>query len=370
MVIPWRNRNDEVAGNGAAGVRPTRRRASGARRDRPRLPLRRDSKSNRFAAIGPLPGSPLQKNRTNFGLTANLTMICNVCNSSRSEVLFRAKDYEHGIPGTWNIVRCSSCGLVAQDPLPASSEVGSFYPVSYSAYNSDTIISWMSDAVFAQDARRISRLVPKDGSILDVGCGNGRALLAMRRLGFTRLAGLEIDAAAAQRARESGLDVRCGELLNTDFPDGGFDLIRMGHVIEHVLDPLATLHRAYRLLKPGGILIGETPNTDCLDWKILKKYWGPLHIPRHIFIFNDVNLRRALQQANFADIEMGFGLRTVGWSAGVQNLLADNAGLRVPPSGRVSWYSLLIALFLPFTLTQAVFGKTATVAFRARRSAA
>jgi SAM-dependent methyltransferase len=297
-------------------------------------------------------------------------MICNVCQSSQSEALFQAEDYEHGVPGTWNIARCSSCGLVAQDPLPVRSEIAAFYPASYSAYNSDTIISWMSEAVFAQDARRISRLMPKDARILDVGCGNGRALLAMRRRGFKQLAGLEIDAAAAQRARESGLDVRRGELLDTDFADGSFDLIRMGHVIEHVLDPMATLHRAYLLLKPGGILMGETPNTDCLDWRIFKKYWGPLHIPRHIFIFDDRNLRQALRRANFVEIKMGFGLRTVGWSAGVQNLLADRTGLSVPPSGRVPWYSVLIAIFLPITLIQALVSKTATVAFRARKPTA
>jgi SAM-dependent methyltransferase len=296
-------------------------------------------------------------------------MICNVCSSSRWEPLFYAvKDYEHGVPGAWNIVQCRSCGLVVQDPVPAASEIASFYPSAYSAYNSDTIISWMCRTVYAMDAHRISRFVPKDASILDVGCGNGMALLAMRRLGFTHLAGLEIDPRAAQAARASGLDVRCGELLDTDFPDASFDLIRMGHVIEHVLDPMATLHRAYRLLKLGGILMGETPNTDCLDWRIFRHYWGPLHIPRHIFIFNDGNLRQALQRANFVEIEMGFGLRTVGWSAGVQNLLADRAGLRIPPSGRVPWYSVLIAIFLPFTFAQAAFGKTATVAFRARKA--
>jgi SAM-dependent methyltransferase len=296
-------------------------------------------------------------------------MICNVCNSPKSEALFEAKDYEHRIAGTWRIVRCSSCGLVAQNPLPARSEIAAFYPTSYSAYNSNTIISWMSEAVFAQDARRISRLVPKGACILDVGCGNGRALLAMRRWGFTRLAGLEIDPAAAQRARDAGLDVRCGELTDADFPDGSFDLIRMGHVIEHVLDPMATLNHAYRVLKPGGILMGETPNTDCLDWRIFKKYWGPLHIPRHIFLFNDHNLRQALQRANFVDIETAFGWRTVGWSAGVQNLLVDRAGLSIPPSGRVRWYSMLIAIFLPVTFMQALLSKTATVAFRARKPA-
>jgi SAM-dependent methyltransferase len=296
-------------------------------------------------------------------------MICTVCSSSQSEALFCAKDYEYGVPGTWQIVRCNACGLLAQDPLPAQSEIGSFYPPSYSAYNSNTIIGWLSRMVYVLDARRISRLLSRDSSILDVGCGNGAALLAMRDLGFTRLAGLEIDATAAQHARESDLDVRCGELLDAECADESFDLIRMGHVIEHVLDPMATLRRAYRLLKPGGILMGETPNTDCLDWRIFKQYWGPLHLPRHIFVFNDRNLRQALEQSGFVDAQMSYGLRTVGWSAGVQNLLADRAGLRIPPSGRVPWYSALIALFLPFTVTQAVFGKTATVAFRARKPA-
>jgi SAM-dependent methyltransferase len=302
-----------------------------------------------------------------FDVLSSPTMKCNICDCPQWEVLFHAADYEHGVPGVWKVVRCSSCGLFAQDPLPDSGDVGGFYPPSYSAYNSGTIISWMSRMVYAQDARRISRLVPRDSSILDVGCGNGAALLAFGEMGFTRLAGLEINAAAVQRARESGLDIRCGELLDADFPDSSFDLIRMGHVIEHVLDPMATLRRAYRLLKPGGILMGETPNTDCLDFSIFKKYWGALHLPRHIFIFNDRNLRHALETSNFVEVEMSYGLRTVGWSAGIQNLLADRAGLPIPPSGRIAWYSLLIVLFLPFTLAQALFGKTATVAFCARK---
>lgn len=47
--------------------------------------------------------------------------------------------------------------------------------------------------------------------------------------------------------------------------------------------------------------------------------------------------------------------------------VASRAGLVVPESGRVSWYRLLILCFLPFTLLQALSGRTATVAFTARR---
>ena len=73
--------------------------------------------------------------------------------------------------------------MLAQDPLPDPGVVGSFYLPAYSAYNSDTSISWMSRVVFVQDARRISQMVSRDGRILDVGCGNGAALLALGRLG-------------------------------------------------------------------------------------------------------------------------------------------------------------------------------------------
>src|SRR5262245_4106605 len=103
---------------------------------------------------------------------------------------------------------------------------------------------------------------------------------------------------------------------------------------------------------------------------IFKKYWGPLHIPRHILIFDDRNLRQALRRAHLVDIEMGFGLRTVGWSAGVQNLLADRAGFSVQASGRVPSYSILMAIFFTCTLIQVQVSKTAAVAFRAGKPTA
>jgi hypothetical protein len=62
-------------------------------------------------------------------------------------------------------------------------------------------------------------------------------------------------------------------------------------------------------------------------------------------------------------------LRTVGWSAGIQNWLADRYGLRVPPNGRVPWYPFLIVPFLPVTTLQALLSRTATMAFTARKPA-
>src|SRR5258708_5267510 len=102
------------------------------------------------------------------------------------------------------------------------------------------------------DARRVNRLIGPRGRVLDVGCGDGAGLLALRRCGDWQLSGLEVDKGAAGKARAAGLDVECADLQSCSFPAESFALIRVGHVIEHVLDPVRTLERTRELLRPGG----------------------------------------------------------------------------------------------------------------------
>jgi SAM-dependent methyltransferase len=253
--------------------------------------------------------------------------------------------------------------------MPSATLLPSFYPPTYSAYNSDTFISWLFRLAYWLDARRIKSLIGSRGRILDVGCGNGAALERMKELGAWELNGLEFDEEAVRRARGRGLDVRQGDVFSADLHDGSFDLVRLGHVLEHVLDPPGTVRRIFNLLKPGGVFFGETPNTECADFRLFGRYWGALHVPRHVTFFNRNNLRKLLCDAGFEEVRILPRMRTVGWSCGIQNLLADRFGVAVPPSGRVPWYGFLILPFLPVTAIQSLFGTTATVAFVARKPA-
>jgi SAM-dependent methyltransferase len=293
--------------------------------------------------------------------------VCLLCGSAACAALPAVVDYEHGIPGQWPVVQCGRCGFVFIWPAPREEEIPSFYPSQYYSYSGGGSIDWLYQMVYALDAKRIKRLIGARGKILDVGCGSGDALKRMRDFGDYELWGLEIDRGAAQQARANGLAVIEGGITDPGFDQRNFNLIRMAHVIEHMLDPKAALRRAFDLLAPGGILMGETPNTACWEFKLFKQYWGGYQGPRHLAIFNLKNLAKALAEIGFVEIKMAPRLRTVGWSGSLQNLLVAKFKLAVPPNGRVRWYLLLILPFLPVTFIQSLFGGTATMAFMARR---
>jgi SAM-dependent methyltransferase len=294
--------------------------------------------------------------------------ICDLCRTDRhATMVLEAGDYEYGVAGRWGLARCGACGLYYQAPRPAAAEIPTFYPPSYAVYGDDPVVGWLFKITYWLDARRVAGLIGPTGRVLDVGCGAGGALVALARAGKWDVFGLELDVEAARRAAAQGFNVRQGDLVDSDFPPGSFDLIRMGHVIEHVRDPIATLRRAWELLKPGGTLVGETPNINCWDFRLFGRYWGALHFPRHIALFTPETITQACERVRFQGVRIIPRLRTVGWSAGIQNWLADRAGLRVPANGRVRWYPLLIAPFLPVTVLQALVSQTATMAFVARK---
>jgi len=149
----------------------------------------------------------------------------------------------------------------------------------------------------------------RGGRLLDVGCGSGEWLAAMREFGWS-VEGIDFDAEAVRAAARRGLNAFCGDLEQRRFPDAHFDAVTLNHVLEHVPDPTRTLAECHRILKPGGKLVIATPNTGSLSHLVFKGDWRGLEPPRHLHMFSRPSLTRALRLAGFEDISLRAAVAT------------------------------------------------------------
>lgn len=116
--------------------------------------------------------------------------------------------------------------------------------------------------------------------ILDVGCGRGEWLEVLRDNGF-QARGIDTNRVVLQRCKELALDVEEAEALTylAAVPDATLNAVTAFHFAEHL--PLDTLVRFLdetgRTLKPGGLLILETPNPENLLVGSCNFYLDPTH---------------------------------------------------------------------------------------------
>jgi 2-polyprenyl-3-methyl-5-hydroxy-6-metoxy-1,4-benzoquinol methylase len=150
------------------------------------------------------------------------------------------------------------------------------------------------------------------GRLLDVGCGNGRFLGEMKSLGWD-VAGVEFDPAAVQVARSRGLEVHEGSVHDARFEEGGFDAVTLSHVIEHVADPVETLARCRRFLKPGGRLVMATPNPRSFCRRVFGRRWRGWEVPRHLFVYSAGALRRIAKRAGLEILSVFTTAKAAAW---------------------------------------------------------
>jgi 2-polyprenyl-3-methyl-5-hydroxy-6-metoxy-1,4-benzoquinol methylase len=118
--------------------------------------------------------------------------------------------------------------------------------------------------------RRIHWMCAQVGGpeVLDVGCSQGIASILLAREGH-RVIGIDREHEAIRAARErldqeeaqvrERVEFRVGEGRAVGFPDGSFDAVLLGEVLEHQLDPGKLLDEARRVLRPGGRIVVTTP---------------------------------------------------------------------------------------------------------------
>jgi O-antigen chain-terminating methyltransferase len=116
---------------------------------------------------------------------------------------------------------------------------------------------------------------------VDLGCGRGEWLELLKERGF-QAQGVDLDPGMLAASRERGLPAIQRDAIQhlKSLPDQSQYLISGFHFAEHIaLDALQTLIvEALRTLKPGGLLILETPNPENLVVGTMDFYLDPTHL--------------------------------------------------------------------------------------------
>jgi SAM-dependent methyltransferase len=143
------------------------------------------------------------------------------------------------------------------------------------------------------------------GPVLDVGCGRGEFLELCREAGI-EARGIDVDPAMVARCREAGLAAEQADAIAylEAEPDGGLGGIFCAQVIEHIPPEalVALVRLAHRKLRPGGMLLCETPNPACLTI-----FSGAFYVDlSHIKPIHPEAARFVLESAGFRDVEIRY----------------------------------------------------------------
>jgi SAM-dependent methyltransferase len=195
-----------------------------------------------------------------------------------------------------DIVRCSNCGHAQLERMPTDAELGEAYG---DAASEDYIAEAAGQRETARRAlERIERHTGGPGAVVDLGCWVGFLLAEARERGWRTL-GVEPSEFASEYARrENGLDVLTGDLLTAPVPEGEWDAVVLGDVIEHLPRPGEALDRIAVLLKPGGVVYLALPDAGSRLARLMGARWWSV-LPTHVHYFTRDSMAALLRRHGF-----------------------------------------------------------------------
>lgn len=241
---------------------------------------------------------------------------CGHCGASEADtVLAGCTDVRHGRAGSFNIVRCGSCGLAFLSPRPSLSNISEYYPDDYLPHGRPrdenagggarllevvrSLLVKPYEIRFGPEAPR--SLTEQGGRALDAGCGSGHLLSRLAGAGW-EVHGCDVSRLALERANEfvEEATLHHGRLPEIELPGSSFDLVTMMHVLEHTHRPMENLRAIFHLLREGGRLLVTVPNFASAEARVFRRYWMGLDVPRHLYFFKPQSLCRMIESAGFS----------------------------------------------------------------------
>lgn len=246
---------------------------------------------------------------------------CPSCGESRSSVetvsdkraeglsLDRLRPYWSGLfkeKVFFSYDRCADCGLLFAPTYFTQDQLGELY--ADMAPNMDLVPTAALEATQRGYWDATKKVAPLDGGYLEIGPDVGcivRHAVAEARFDhywlFEPNLAVHEHLAAATGGKPHAISTAMDDL--SIVPDASVALAVMVHVLDHLLDPKATLERIRAKLKPGGVLMIVTHNEASVLRRLMATRWPPFCL-QHPELYNPASMKQIVRRASYASVEV------------------------------------------------------------------
>lgn len=246
---------------------------------------------------------------------------CAVCGAEGGELLLPHDSF--GFPT--ELVSCRGCGFVYVTPRPTEAYMRRFYQEHYLAFyegcrelTEEYIRMHFLREAAGERVERYAHLVPEGGRVLDIGCGGGFSLAAIREARRVEVQGIEPGAMQARYATKSlGIPVYQGVYQDFEISER-FDFVTAFHVTEHIHDLTGYFRFVRAAVVDGGYVAIESPNLEG-SWSDISMF----HVA-HLYAFTPRSLERLALCHGFSVVETRTADRGWDWPNLHVTLRADD----------------------------------------------
>jgi GT2 family glycosyltransferase/SAM-dependent methyltransferase len=205
--------------------------------------------------------------------------------------------------------------------------------------------------------------VPKEARrVLDVGCASGEFGAALKERQECVVTGIELDQEIAQQAIQNINQVLVGDVANIAplLPRWYYDVVILGDVIEHLVDPVPILEALKLCLASGGVMLFSVPNVChwSVVWMLLRGQWNyspGLVSPSHLRFYTKASFKSLMKRVGLSRklvdvIEVGDvpdAIKKVSRVAGLNGLAKESAMYQMIFQSHQREKSPLVSIVIP-----------------------
>ena len=201
----------------------------------------------------------------------------------------------------YEMVRCKNCSLLYASSIYEVEITDKLYESSGFPYNDE--LDGLKKT-YGNCLRYIENFISKKENFLEIGCGNGFLLEVAINQGWKNVTGVEPSIDAINQAKPNIKKKILHSTFKTNsLKKNSYDLVFFAMVLEHVPDVNEFLSEIFKILNPGGVIIGICHDERHFLSRFLKNK-HPIINDEHNYVFGRKTLKKIFLKNKFKNINI------------------------------------------------------------------